>query len=109
MRLFIACDADEIHTYLETIQKELTDVSLTHKFHITLKFLGEISLEKTEILKNRIQSLSFKKFTAQLTTTGVFPDEEHARVLWIGVKPTKTWIKLQKEIEYSIAGLFSTE
>lgn len=60
--------------------------TLSHEYHITLKFLGKTPvdlLEKTE--ENLHQSIGqIPSFSLILNTTGVFPRGNHPRILWIG-------------------------
>ncbi len=55
-------------------------------FHITLKFLGEISQEQMDTIKAALSKPTDQtRFEAQFDHTGVFPKPEKARVLWAGL------------------------
>ena len=103
MRLFIAIELPkEIIEELSRLQKELKQdgLRLVKAFHLTLKFLGEVPDPKLEALKEGLSMIKFKSFDAELSEIGVFPDYDHIRVIWAGVKADQLY-SLQKEIELS--------
>ena len=55
--------------------------------HITLKFLGDISISQTDKLADAIQHTvqNTGPFTVSLKGTGAFPNERRPRVFWIGI------------------------
>jgi len=56
-------------------------------YHITLKFLGEVSEEKVRLLASRLEETSrgVTSFSICLSGFGAFPALSYPRVLWIGV------------------------
>lgn len=113
MRLFIAIDVPEhIKQHLVELQKQLSKTSAhlnpAKSFHLTLKFLGETSPEQAERVKKQLDTITFKPFTLTLNETGVFPSEQHIRVVWAGMKPAAPILALQRQIDESLAGLFPT-
>ncbi|SDB17287.1 2'-5' RNA ligase [Desulfonatronum thiosulfatophilum] len=54
-------------------------------WHLTLKFLGEVSSEKLESLVGLFQTPLGESFTLQGQGGGFFPDRRRPRVLWVGV------------------------
>ena len=56
--------------------------------HLTLKFFGEISDAEADNIKNKLETLKFKKFDAELEQVGYF-SEDFIRVLWAGIKCTE--------------------
>jgi len=114
MRLFIALDiSEEAKKHLQESQKKLqTDnnkLTLAKNFHLTLKFLGEVTPAKAEEIKKRLQNITFKQFTAMLDGTGVFPDEKYIRVVWVGIEPSDIIKTLQQKIDNALEGLFPKE
>jgi len=114
MRLFIALETSkEAAEHLLEVQKQLqTDnakLTLTKSFHLTLKFLGEITPAQAEEAKKRLETVKFKPFTASLNDTGVFPSEDQIRVVWVGIEPSKIIKDLQKQIDNALEGLFTKE
>ena len=107
MRLFIAFDVSkEAKEHILAVQKQLTGakLTLTKSFHLTLKFLGEVTPAKTEEIKNKLKTVQFKPFTARLKGTGVFPNENFIRVVWLGIEPSDAICELQKKIEEALGG-----
>ncbi len=90
MRTFIAIDfPEEINDYVLQIQNRLKDVtglSVAKHFHLTLKFLGEISEEKAAELKRLLQDIKFNAFKSSLTEIGCFPNSNYIRVVWVGMQ-----------------------
>ncbi len=112
MRLFIAFDVSEsVHTHILEMQKKLVGAKLTFakNFHLTLKFLGEVTPAQADEIKKRLLKVKFTLFTAQLDGTGVFPENGTPRVVWIGVEPQDIICELQKNIDEALHGLFSKE
>ena len=52
---------------------------------MTLKFLGEISLEQLEKIKHQLQKVRLNIFSIQLKGMGCFPNLNYMRVVWIGI------------------------
>lgn len=91
-RGFIAIDierAPAITEFEEAIARTKADVKLVdpHNLHITLKFLGdtdENDIDAIEtIMKNAVQGVT--PFTIQLRGSGVFPNQNYLKVIWIGI------------------------
>ncbi|MBI2142509.1 RNA 2',3'-cyclic phosphodiesterase, partial [Candidatus Woesearchaeota archaeon] len=62
MRLFIAIDLpEEAKNELLRVQGLLPEAKLsrTKDFHITLKFLGEVTLQKAEWVKEKLRQVKF--------------------------------------------------
>jgi 2'-5' RNA ligase len=112
MRLFIAFDVSEsAHTHILELQKKLIGAKLTFtkNFHLTLKFLGEVTPAQADEVKKLLSKVKFTPFTAQLGGTGVFPENGTPRVVWIGIGPHDIICELQKNIDDSLQGMFSKE
>lgn len=54
-------------------------------FHFTIIFLGEISDEDIEKIKEGLTGLQFEAFAITYTGVGGFPEPSHARVIWVGI------------------------
>ncbi len=112
MRLFIAFDVSEsAHTHILELQKKLIGAKLTFtkNFHLTLKFLGEVTPEHVDEIKKRLSKVKFTPFAAQLGGTGVFPENGTPRIVWIGIEPHDIICELQKNIDEALQGMFSKE
>ena len=59
---------------------------LSEKFHLTLKFLGDVEESKLRALSQKLQEnvSSVSDFSITLSTLGAFPFIQHPKILWIG-------------------------
>ena len=62
-----------------------------------------------EEIKNNLKKIIFKPFSVVLNGVGVFPNENHIRVIWVGLKPEEPVLELQKEIDDNLKKLFKKE
>ena len=71
--------------------------------HITLLFLGSIDTSMEEKIIKKIESclVSENKMKILISQTGAFPNEQHPRVLWLGIDQGRE--ELQK-INYDLRG-----
>ncbi len=70
--------------------------------HLTLRFLGEISHEKSNNLRGQLRQVStlFHPLKLKLDIPGVFPSWKEPRVLWVGLNVLEGDLKtLQSEVE----------
>lgn len=76
--------------------------------HLTLKFLGEVSVEQLQAVKNVIQELSggYTAFTLESKGLGVFPTVRKARVLWSGIHgDVDRLAALQSDLNKALVGV----
>ncbi len=112
MRLFIAFNvSQEAEEELSRAVKKLNraDIRLASEFHLTLKFLGEVGEGKIEEVKKRVGGVEFESFESWLDSIGVFPSENHIRVVWAGAEPKDRISALQQKIDESLEGMFPRE
>jgi 2'-5' RNA ligase len=110
IRAFIAIDlSPEIHQKLEEVSEKYKSqlakvpvrwVPVTN-IHLTLKFLGDVSLSNIEILTDMIQTEVSIHHQFELTVggAGAFPNSRQPRVLWIGIQAPQELLVIQKGIE----------
>jgi 2'-5' RNA ligase len=55
------------------------------QMHLTLSFLGNVSGEIEEALKNNLEAFSWKPFFLPISGLGTFPGKGRPNILWIGV------------------------
>jgi RNA 2',3'-cyclic 3'-phosphodiesterase len=69
--------------------------------HITIKFLGESSSEKLNILYKLMEAeISQKKsFAISLENVRVFPNYRKPRIIWIGLTPHDELLKINQQVE----------
>lgn len=115
MRIFVSINfTPEIKKYLEEVGRGFVVArqSLATSFHLTLKFLGEVSDEKVPEIKEKLAQISFKKFNLELRDAGFFTDRNgHIRVIWVGLSAPSELMQLQKEVEIAVGkyGAIKTE
>ncbi len=112
MRLFIAFDvAEEVREHILKLQKQLTGAKLTlaKNFHLTLKFLGEVTPTQLDQIKKKLANVKFRPFAAKLGGTGTFPSDKMIRVVWAEITPHDTISELQKQIDDALHGMFPKE
>jgi 2'-5' RNA ligase len=114
IRTFVALPADaDARRSITGIQSELksarADVRWEQedKFHITLKFLGNVGASAIEPLGNSLaECISIRKmFNVSFDSLGVFPNARDPRVVWIGTAHNKTLMDLQSAVEQTCSGL----
>ncbi len=110
IRTFIAIEPDEnakkqLAGFTEKLKRVIRgDINWTkpQNLHFTLKFLGEISPEKIEDIKNLLNTISRQhdSFSAKISGIGFFPDEKRPRILWAGLQDGREeMIGIAKSIE----------
>jgi len=115
LRTFIAIElSTDIRDALAQAQVSLkyagADVKWIAKnnIHLTLKFLGEISEEKSKEIAAALDNIAkeTKPFEISLKDLGAFPTIEHPRVIWVGLdKGAKESTELAKKIDTSLSKL----
>ena len=69
--------------------------------HLTLRFLGDTTLQQIEAIKPSLIDLTqhYQPFEVNIEGSGAFPNLKRPRVVWIGVKAPDSLFQLQKSIE----------
>jgi len=69
--------------------------------HLTLKFLGDVSISNIQVLQDSLQveASSFHPFEIKVGGLGAFPSFHRPRVIWIGVAAPQELYALQRRIE----------
>ena len=75
--------------------------------HLTLKFLGDVSLANLEVLQKILQAETarYASFEASVGELGAFPSARRPRVIWIRVNAPAELGQLQRGLEESIGRL----
>jgi RNA 2',3'-cyclic 3'-phosphodiesterase len=112
IRTFIAVDITSTPVMLEfaeAIRKTGADVKLVEpqNIHITLKFLGDTDEQLLPDLEEIIHDAvtGVKPFTIQLQGTGVFPNRDYLKVLWVGIQAGEEMETIGSRIEEACAEL----
>ncbi len=101
MRLFIAIDLPGgVKEYLFKLQALLpkSAMSLTHDFHLTLKFLGSCDEARRKKVEEQLRQISFQPFEARLENLGTFGGRA-PRVVWVGIKVPAGLFEAVSDIE----------
>lgn len=115
MRAFIAIDLPEsVRAALREQQAALRrawgdeEIRWTRPegIHLTLKFLGEISDEKSKQVSEALANLGgFKKFSIEVKGFGFFPEARRPRVFWTGVEAPSALKDLAERVEAAMEKL----
>lgn len=116
VRAFIAIDlSTQIHQRLEQVsselRKRLDGVPVrwvpVENIHLTLKFLGDVSIANLEMLGKILQkeANAHASFEISIGELGAFPSTRRPRVLWVGVEAPQELKALQRSIDVETARL----
>jgi 2'-5' RNA ligase len=108
IRSFVALPSSQaLRSALHAVQSELKEAQADvkwdspDKFHITLKFLGNVPPETLSALSDSLARAvpAFESFSLTYDRIGAFPDLVHPRVLWVGAQSSEALVLLQMEVE----------
>jgi len=109
-RAFIAIDVElssQITDIVNDLKNSGADIKLVkpENMHITLKFLGDTD-EKfvgqiREIMEKSVENI--KSFEIKLKNTGVFPNENYIKVVWIGIDQYEKLAEIAKKINEGLS------
>jgi 2'-5' RNA ligase len=93
IRCFIAFDIDDqaVGERIVTMQKRLAatgaDLKIVNptNIHITLRFLGNITIGRMEEVGEAITKVRFTPFAVKIQGVGAFPNRRYSRVVWAGI------------------------
>ncbi|MEM3784980.1 MAG: RNA 2',3'-cyclic phosphodiesterase [Candidatus Bathyarchaeia archaeon] len=93
IRSFIAFDLenpvvkDKILEIQRALAKTGADLKLVEpeNIHITLRFLGNISLSMVEKIFGEMKKVQFSSFDIKICGLGAFPNVRYPRVVWAGI------------------------
>ncbi|MEK6872441.1 MAG: RNA 2',3'-cyclic phosphodiesterase [Nanoarchaeota archaeon] len=113
-RCFIALNLPlEAVNEIRKVQKLIKDKNLfigrfteLENLHLTLKFLGEITENKIDEIKERLNDVRFRTFEGQFGGVGVF-SESFVKIIWVEL--IGDVFELQKQIDEKLNGLFEPE
>lgn len=95
VRAFLAIDLDDdLKPKINKIIKEFkkTDTKIKYvelnNLHLTLKFFGDIDTNGLELLQDTIKNVvsEFKPFKINIKSCGAFPNNNHIKVIWLGIE-----------------------
>jgi RNA 2',3'-cyclic 3'-phosphodiesterase len=93
MRVFVALDIDDairqrIQRFMEGVSGFAPDARWVRpeSLHITLKFIGEKSIEAVEEIKRALFAITAGPVEVAFRSYGFFPTAKAARVFWVGIE-----------------------
>lgn len=116
IRAFLAIDLSEdiqhrldgiIHNY----KMQLPNISIrwvpASNIHLTLKFLGDVSVSNLNILTDMLQTeiSVHHQFEISVGSSGAFPNFRHPRIIWVGVEAPLELSAIQNGIETTTSRL----
>ncbi|HIE57869.1 MAG TPA: RNA 2',3'-cyclic phosphodiesterase [Anaerolineales bacterium] len=77
----------------------------TKNIHLTLKFLGDVSVKNLDILKEALagEVAQYQPMEFSVGGLGAFPKIRRPRVIWVGVEAPPELLALQRSIEARMA------
>ena len=111
MRLFIALnlpkkEKDRIYRAAHVLRKSDLPVRWVdpEKYHITLKFLGEIAEDRVEVVEEAVERVAQMTGALDLAVEGfgAFPTIRRPQVMWVGVEPTPALRALKQDLEWTL-------
>ena len=93
IRSFIAFDIEEpqVLRNISNVQSMLAETGARLKFvkpeniHITVKFLGNISLSQIDEVYDAMKKIDFSPFEIEIRGVGAFPNMRRVNVVWAGI------------------------
>ena len=75
-----------------------------HQLHVTLKFLGETRLTLVDEILARLTSIAqqHRPFDWQLAGLGAFPEMSRPSVLWAGLEPAESCVRLAADVSSAL-------
>nr|WP_295001020.1 RNA 2',3'-cyclic phosphodiesterase [uncultured Methanobrevibacter sp.] len=95
IRAFLAIDLDDdLKPKINRIIKEFKQIDTKIKYvelanlHLTLKFFGDIDTNGLKLLENAISKVvsEFEPFNIKIKGCGAFPNNNHIKVIWVGIE-----------------------
>lgn len=114
IRSFLAIDLDDdFKPKVNKIIKEFKKIDANIKFvdlnnlHFTLKFFGDIDTEGIDLISKKIEKVAddFEPFNIKISGCGAFPNNNHIKVIWIGVESDELLVQLHDKLDNEFAAI----
>lgn len=69
-----------------------------HDLHLTLHFLGELTLASVDLVQRSLEQVESSRFTMTIQSVGVFPPKGRPAVLWAGVQSNPELSRLHASV-----------
>jgi RNA 2',3'-cyclic 3'-phosphodiesterase len=107
LRTFIAVPLpEEVTTQLSKVQQQLRRNApdcvrwvASANIHLTLHFLGDVLADRVDPIREALEVVArnVQPFDFQVGGLGAFPNPRRARVIWVGIKDTTSWLALLQD------------
>ena len=112
MRAFVAVEISN-KEIINSITKFQSEINIKAKpvepqnLHFTLQFLGEVSEEISQKIKQALKTIKFSTFKVNFKGIGAFPKMKFPRVIWIGTDDVggNALVDLAKKVENVLSPL----
>ncbi len=111
MRLFVALnlpkkEKDRLYRAARVLRDSKLPVRWVEpeKYHITLKFLGDVSEDRVEAVEEALGRVALTTGALDLAVKGfgAFPTIRRPHVIWVGVEPTPALRALKQDLEWAL-------
>lgn len=75
------------------------------QLHITLKFLGNTSVNELQSLVDALSQIHQPAFTMKIRGIGCFPERGRPKIIWVGISNPRQLIRLHQRIEETCTNL----
>ncbi len=108
MRLFIAIDWTEKDGELKALQNAFSPVKarFPKDFHLTFKFIGEVSAEDCNWITAQLQSVVNDSFVLKVNSLGTFKSYSQ-KVIWCGLEKSLSLSELNRKIDGALEARFA--
>ena len=95
IRAFLAIDVDDdLKPKINKVIKQFKQIDANIKYvdlvniHLTLKFFGDIDIDGIDLLSQKISDVvsEFDSFKIKIKGCGAFPNNNHIKVIWVGLE-----------------------
>ena len=114
IRAFLAIDLDDdLKPKINKVIKEFKEIDTKIKYvdllnlHLTLKFFGDIDVGGLNVLENAISAVikDFKPFDINIKGCGAFPNNDHIKVIWVGIDDDSILKEMHDKLDAEFAKL----
>ena len=112
IRAFLAIDLDDdLKPKINRIIKEFKQIDTKIKYveltnlHLTLKFFGDIDTNGLKLLEDAIANVvsEFDPFKINISGCGAFPNNNHIKVIWVGIEDDSVLKDLHDKLDKEFA------
>ena len=112
MRTFVAIDITEeirrrLSGFMEKSRSFFPNARWVHPegMHVTLKFLGEISVDQKQQIEAALHEIKAQTFEIKISELGFFPNPRSPRVFWAGIEAGNALPELASAIDEALIPL----